>query len=388
MSDSSTASLFLPRERRVLLWLCVGAVCWRWLLAIRAPLPGVDAALDLWVAQGVAKGHLAVLGDVWWRPWWAMCVAPAVACGAAPFAAAQVLGCLCGGLVIWPVAAAAERLRQGAGIPSAVLALAAAMPAQGAAMATALPLATFASAMAVLCWVRGRWVACLLLTTAVAVMGHEHLLPAAKGESAGGFLPIWNGVRAAWSLAGAFAVLSVLPPRPRRIVGVWVATGTVLVVAVVLGVPRQVLPLWSPLVAVLAGVGLARWPRRLAEVAIAAVVVVDFLAAWQATEARDAIVERLLGAHLAAHAGPAQVLVSDLPRLTFFAGAHPRTFGSRDALLHAASQPETAFVALSPAAADATTTSALSGRFMRYQVPVPLRDLVVDRRIAIFARRE
>ncbi|MBP8301452.1 MAG: hypothetical protein KA020_13880 [Planctomycetes bacterium] len=387
MTDSPQASLFSPRERRILLWLCVGAICWRWLLAIRAPLPGVDASLDLWVARRLATGDFAALGAVWWRPWWALCVAPFVACGAPAFVAGQVVACVFGGLVIWPLAAAAERLRQGAGIPCAVVALAAAVPAQGAAMASALPLACFGVALAALCWVQGRWLRCGLLTALVLGLSREQLLPGSS-PPLGGVLAAWTGLRGAWSLAGAFAVLSVLPPRPRRIVGLWIATAMVLAATLATGTATEALAQWSPLVACLAGVGLARWPKRLAELALSGIIVVDFLGAWQAIESREAVVERLLGAHLATRAGMAQGVVCDLPRITFFAGGRPRPLATGDALLQAASAPEVQFVVLSRTLASATTTSALSSRFVRYQVPAHLRDLVADHRLAIFVRRE
>lgn len=386
MTDS-TAPLFSARDRRVLLWLCVAAVCWRWLLAIRAPLPGLDACQDLWVAQQLAKGDFGALAAVWWRPWWALAVAPAVACGAKAFATAQVLGCVVGGLVLWPVAAAAQRLRPGAGVPAAVVVLAAAVPSQGAAVGSALPVAALLVALAVLAQVRGRWLAALGLAGLAAAAGGEQLVPI--GSSAGSWTAAWLALRGAWSLAAPFALLALLPPRPRHVLMLWTVTVLVPVIAWSLGWLRESLPAWSPILAVLCGVGLARWPQRLGELALAGIVVVDFLAAWQAAEPRDTIVERLLGSHLAQRLGPGQQVVADLPRLLFYAGQRPAAVADGDGLLQAASRPGVAFVVLGRAARPSgTATAALSGRFVRYQVPTELRDLVVDRHLTVFVGRE
>ena len=138
----------------------------------------------------------------------------------------------------------------------------------------------------------------------------------------------------------------------------------------------------------LAAVGLARWPVRLGELALGGFVVIGFLAAWQRTEPRVAIAERLLGTHLAHRSGPDAAIVADLPRLLFFAGQRPVAPIDRDALLHVASAPGVAFVVLSATAADATVTSALSSRFGRYQMPADLRDLAADRELLVFVRRE
>lgn len=387
MNAPAPSALFSPRDRRALLWLCVAAICWRWLLAIRSPLPAAGACTDLWVAQQLAAGRFGAFTEVWWRPLWALCVAPAVAAGGSAFVAAQVLGCVLGGLAIWPTAVAAERLRQGAGIPAAVFVLAAALPSHGAAVGSALPLATLLVGLAVAAWARGRPRAAIALFAAVAAMGCERLGP---GGAPGGFwIAAWNGLRDSWSLAFAAALLSVLPPRPRRIGAVWFAALAALAVAVAVDPTTARLPLWFPLVAVLGGVGLARLPTRLGELALAGFVVVAFLAGWQAAEPRDAIVERLLGEHLGTRLGPGQHVVADLPRVLFHAGQSPAPPATDDALLQAASAPSTAFVVLGGRVkVSPTVTSALSGRFVRYTVPSALRDLVVDRRITVFVLRE
>lgn len=384
MTEPAAAPLFSPRERRILLWLCVGAVCWRWLLAIRAPLPAPSACLDLWVAQQLVGGEFAALAEVWWRPWWALLLAAPLAAGAAPFLAAQVLGCLVGGLAIWPMAVAAERLRRGAGVPAAVIALAAALPAAGAAIGSALPLGTFAVAMAAVLVARARWLVAIgfLLAAVGLTIDRE------PGGPVRAWLDVWRHLRDGWSLAVPFALLALLSPRPPRAALLWLAAVVAFAMGWSTGRLSAVLPLWSPVVGVLAAVGIARWPVRLGELALGGVVVVGFLAAWQRTEPRVAIAERVLGTHLAHRCGPGEAIVADLPRLLFFAGQRPVAPIDRDALLHAASAPGVVCVVLSATAADATVTSALSSRFGRYQMPADLRDLVADRQLLVFVRRE
>ena len=384
MNEPAAAPLFSPRERRILLWLCVGAVCWRWLLAIRAPLPAPSACLDLWVARQLVGGQFAALAEVWWRPWWALLLAPPLAAGAAPFLAAQVLGCLVGGLAIWPMAVAAERLRRGAGVPAAVIALAAGLPAAGAANGSALPLGTFVVAMAAACMARGRWLGAGAFVLAAVGLTIDR----EPGGAANAWLDVWRHLRDGWSLAVPFALLALLSPRPPRAALLWGGALVAFAVGWPTGRLSAVLPLWAPCVGVLAAVGVARWPVRLGELALGGFVVIGFLAAWQRTEPRVAIAERLLGTHLAHRSGPDAAIVADLPRLLFFAGQRPVAPIDRDALLHVASAPGVAFVVLSATAADATVTSALSSRFGRYQMPADLRDLAADRELLVFVRRE
>lgn len=386
--------LLSPRERRVLLWLSVAAVCWRWLLAIRAPLPGLDAATDLWVAQRLAHGDFAALGAVWWRPLWPLLLAPALAWGAAPFAAAQVAACTLGGLALWPVAVAAQRLREGAGVPAAVCLLAAAVDSAGAAAGAALPLATCFVALAAAEWTGGRpWRALVLAAVAAATCG-ERLAPAAPVAGAlAAAAAGWRALRAAWSAPGALACLSVLPPRPRRQPVLQLAAGLALALAAALlfatGAQDRFLPLAAAPVVVLAGVGLARLPGWSRELLLAGVVVLGFHTGWHLAEPRDVVVERLLGEHLLGRCAPGDTVVSDLPRVLWAARTRPTPPATADALLAAAARPDVAFVVLGgPFAGSATVRSALAGRFRRYEVPNSFRDLVVDRGLAVFSRRE
>ena len=116
------------RDQRALLWLCCAAICWRWFVGLRSPLPGVEACRDLWLAEQLAVGEFGALLDRVWEPLYGALLAPAIALGATPFAAAQVASCVLGGLAVVPIALAADRLREGAGVPAAAIAMAASGP--------------------------------------------------------------------------------------------------------------------------------------------------------------------------------------------------------------------------------------------------------------------
>jgi len=388
MTDQPAAtSLFPPREARVLLWLCVGAICWRWLLAKRAPLPGVDACVDLWRAQRLAVGDVPVLATDWLEPWWELLLAPAVLCGADPFVAAQVLASVLGGLVLWPAAIAAERLRQGAGVPTAVLVLAASTASVAAGAGSAIGLHALLVALGCACWTGGRRWSAALLFALVAVAGGERLQPA--GVGAAWWSQAWAGLRSSWSLAALLALLSVLPPRPAKILVLWAVSLAVLGQALATGATATLLPVWSPMVAVLAGVGLARLPVRARDIALVACVAVDLLGAWRAVEGKKALAERQIGAHLLQRLPPTQRIVSDLPRLLYFAGQQPVPIASADALLAAAATDGIAFVVLGESySRQSTLTSTLAARFSRYQLPGALVDGAMARHITVFARRE
>src|SRR5262245_43864918 len=246
--------LFAPRERRILLWLCAGAICWRWVCAVRSPLPSVAACRDLWLAERLAQGEFALLAESMTQPWWALLLWPAVAAGIDAFAAAQVLACAIGGLLVWPVAVAAERLREGAGVPAAVLALAAGGPAAAAGGGAATPLLAIAVALSVVGIASRRWVL-------VAVSGALALAPGVEAIVSGGAYRAtpWHlhELRLGWGISVALALCSVLPPRPRALPLLGALAAAMLAASVLRG-SLQWLLLSSPIVVVLAAVGLAR----------------------------------------------------------------------------------------------------------------------------------
>src|SRR5262245_31983880 len=224
--------LFAPRERRILLWLCAGAICWRWVCAVRSPLPSVAACRDLWLAERLAQGEFALLAESMTQPWWALLLWPAVAAGSDAFAAAQVLACAIGGLLVWPVAVAAQRLREGAGVPAAVLALAAGGPAAAAGSGAVTPLLALAVATAVLGIATRRWVLAAVAGTLALAPGIEAIV---IGVSFRAQPWHWHELRLGWGAVAALALWSVLPPRPRALPMLWLVAAAMLATSVVRG---------------------------------------------------------------------------------------------------------------------------------------------------------
>lgn len=382
-----------PREARILLWLVAAAICWRWLLGIRAPLPGVDDCLDLFAAQQLAAGNGAALAELWWRPCWALLLAPAVWLGAEPFAAAQVLACVCGGLSLWPAALAAERIRAGAGIPAAVLLLAASLPAHGAGLGSAVALGNLLVAGVLWAVVQSRPALAWLLWSVAAGMVPRQLAP--TGELPDGIVPAglagcWGALRIGWSVLLPLACLSLLPDARRR--AGWLPCMVLFALVVAIGLATgsglRVWPVWAPLAAVLAAVALARLPYRLRDLLLALLVAFEFHAAWQLAEPRERIVQRLLGLQLRGQLAPGQRLVSDLPRLLVFAGQAPQAIGSEDALLQAAGAEAVGALVLSDRRwLSPTLTATLASSYLRHQVSGGLRDLVADADLQVFLRR-
>lgn len=147
-------------RQRALLWLCVAAVCWRWLLAARTPVPAEDGVNYLWMAQQFALGDAAAALSEPFAPLWSLLLALPIALGAEPFVAGQVLGCLCGGLAVLPVAALGERLARGAGPIAAALCATSSVFARTAAEVLTEPLFVLLAATATWAGCSERWWRC------------------------------------------------------------------------------------------------------------------------------------------------------------------------------------------------------------------------------------
>ncbi len=169
----------------------------------------------------------------------------------------------------------------------------------------------------------------------------------------------------------------------------WGAALAVLGWALASGTTAALLPVWSPLLAVLAGVGLARLPVRVRDLALVACVAVDFFSAWHGVEPKAALVERKVGALLLERLPEGQRVVSDLPRVLYFAGQQPVRIAAADALLAAAAGDGVTFLVLGERfSRQSTLTSTLAARFSRYQLPNALVEAAADRHLTVFARRE
>lgn len=365
-------------DRRLVLVVAGATVVWRWLIAQRTPLPGIDACLELWRAERLAGGSFGELAAAWWQPWWALLLAPAVACGAPAFAAAQIAACVCGALTVVVVALAAERLREGAGLPAAVLAMAGAgaSVAAGAGSATTL----YAFLVGLGAWaVAGRRTAFGVLCWLLAAAGVGERLVAVEST--------WRHLRLGLGVGLPLALLAWLPPRPGRAPMVWCALGCAIAASVVVPGAPAWLPAWAPAGAVLGGVGLARLPGLWRDVLLCVVVVLECLTAWHEIEPREAIAERIVGRYLAHRLSGAERVVSDLPRVSW--AAHQRPEGLLpDALLNAAADPAVAAVVCGRAlAADATLTASLAGVFVRHDLPADLADLAAEHGLLVWLRR-
>lgn len=322
-------------DRRVVLWLMVAAICWRWLLAARTPLAGPASCHDLWLAQQLAGGDFVVLGLQWWSPLWPLLLAPAIALGAPPLLAAQVLAAVLGGLAIWPLAIAAERRRSAAGVGAAVLLMVAPGLAVDAGGGGAGNLLALLFGGVVVLGRRRRWLA---LSLAVLALG-----------------ALVDPVRA------GFAGWPLCCP----------ASGAV-----------------EPLVALLVGLGLARWSPRWRELVWCAAVAGACYLAWQAVEPADAAIERWLGQRLARQLAPGQRISTDRPRVALAAGQRPLPLADAEAVRADAAPGEVAYVVLGqPLARQASLTALLAGTFARHQLPNDAVDPVEARGLLVLIRR-
>lgn len=378
------------RDQYVVLVLGIAAFTWRWFVSLRSPMPGVGACGDLWAAAELARGAGAGLAVHWRDPLWSLVLAPAIACGASPFLAAQVAACVLGSVVSWPVAAAAERLREGAGVPAAVCATVAAGPVVAAGVGSGASLLAFVLALALLALACGRTWLAAALAFVVALAGADELAPAT-----GALRELRLGVGTALLLAP----FAFLPPRPRRAPWIAFALLAVLVAALVgslvgslggsleRGGPSAWLPTWSPAVAVLAGVGLARLSKLQRDLVLCVVVALECYGGWHEIEPRDLLAERALGRFVARHLPSGRRVLSDLPRVLWAAGQRPDAC-TAEALAEQAQDPDVGAIVIGPELARSSTlASSLAGTFAHYELPVDLGDLVAARGMRVLIRR-
>ena len=363
-----------PRDQRVVLTLTGAAVVWRWLLAQATPMPGLDACHDLWLTWQLAHGAFGELMPRWWQASWALLLSPFAACGVAPWTAAQILASVCGGLAVWPVASAAERLREGAGVPAAVLAMVAAGTA-GTGSAAAWH--SLLVALAVRAWIGDREVLAFGLAAVAALGGGDRLV------DDGALL------RVARLAIGSLVLLplAAMPPRPRRLAGLVLVLGVVLAVTGIVASPLAWWPTWSPLVAVVVGVGLARLSTRWRELVLCIAVALECHGGWNSLEPATAAAERSVARYVARRLPAGQCVLSDLPRVLWAAGQSPDATVGAD-VLDAADWPAVGAIVLGRTAPwSATIAAGLAGRFTTYPLPSDLQDLVAARGLRVLIRR-
>lgn len=342
-------------------------------------MPGVDACRDLWLAEQLANGDLSALFDRVLEPLYALLLAPALAFGASPFAAAQVVACLLGGLVVVPAALAAERLREGAGVCAGAVAMVAAGPvvAAGAGAATAM----FTLLAACCLWA--------LAARRFVLSGGSLLLVVAGGtdQVASVPQPVWEQLRLGVGSAVLLLPLLLLPPRSRMF-GVLFAAQLVLVaIAWLLDAWTSLLPLYSPVLAVLAGLGLARLPVRLRDVLLSIIVAIECHAAWTLGEPEAAVIERVLPHYLMRRANAAgDIVLANLPRIRWSAGQDPSapTVSYADAMRD---DKVASIIMTAGEAKDASLRALLAAKFERAPVPTDIAELVFERSLHVLRRR-
>ncbi|MBL8752504.1 MAG: hypothetical protein JNK15_04310, partial [Planctomycetes bacterium] len=146
-----------------------------------------------------------------------------------------------------------------------------------------------------------------------------------------------------------------------------------------------------PVVA-LAALAIARLRGRWRTAALGAAVASGLAFAWNGRIDADRAVDRDLGVWLRPQSGPAAAVCSELPRVTWFAGARPglpRRFTPAQWLEQAA-PPEVRWLVLAErtrAEFTAAEVAALERRFRPAAMPQSLQGAVEGRRIFVFERR-
>lgn len=364
------------------MWLCCAGICWRWFVGIRTPMPGVDACTDLWLAEQLVAGDVSPLLSRLWEPFYALLLTPALAFGAPPFLAAKVVACLLGGVACVPAGLAAERLRAGAGVSAAALTMVAAGPvvAAGAGAATAMFVLLTACALwafAARRLVVGGVLAALVLAGGVDCVASQ---PA----------PLWSQLR-----LGLGSVVLLLPLVPvlvsrthLRPLGVLFAAELVVVlVAWLVDGWASLTPIYAPILAVLAGLGLARLPVRLRDVVLCVVVAVECHAAWTLLEPEAAVVERVLPQYLdrRVHRDGESLLVN-VPRIRWVVGQDPA--GAARPFAEAMTDDRIGSIVMTAdEARDASLRALLAAKFERAPVPTDLAELLLERSLHVLRRR-
>lgn len=322
--------LFDDRDRRILLWVVAATVCWRWLLAVRAPLPGEDAVLDLWVARELGGGDLTALQHVWSGPLWSALITPGVLLGFEPFECAMVLGAVLTGLGIVPAAIAAQRWQRsrgaGAGTSVALLMASVPQPALSTAGGAATPVQLLLAGLGLLALSRRRF----------------------------GLGAVLVGVAALDAMRG--------------------------------GLPG-LLPLGMLAAAVIAAIGLCRLHVRLRDLLLTLAVAAMFWLAWNGGVAgsKTVIVERHLGEFVGERLAPDETVASDLPRVLYYSGRRPEVF-DEDELRALLGQESTGAVVVRRNTAR-QLRAAIDARFSRYRLSQRFADLVAAHGVVLLLPR-
>src|SRR5690606_34911257 len=175
-----------------------------------------------------------------------------------------------------PTALAAERLREGAGVPAAALAMVAAGPVLAAGAGAATAMFTLLLACSLWAYAARRWAWSVVLLPVVIAGGTD--------EVAARSLPLLHQpfaqLRVALGAAVVALPLLLLRPYSRRFLVPALGFCAVGMVALVTSTWVTLLPICSPILSVLAGLGLARLPLRLRDVLLSLLVAAECHTAW------------------------------------------------------------------------------------------------------------
>ncbi|MEZ5964089.1 MAG: hypothetical protein R3F56_09615 [Planctomycetota bacterium] len=192
----------------------------------------------------------------------------------------------------------------------------------------------------------------------------------------------------AFGVAGALALLGVWRSRHNADLRPLALT-LVLAVAVVLAfaVRRRFLVAWWPLVIAYAGVGLLDLPRSWRGLAVAAAVVLGVAGGWRTTE-RDRLAERAVGAHLHTVLHSGDEVVTDLTRVSYFAGRRPLPprHRSADEMIAAAHAPRVRFLVLGSRRPTTAAVRDALPEFAPVELPAPIARLAAERGLDVLAR--
>lgn len=426
-------------ERRKLLWIAVAAVVWRWMLAARTPVPSEDGVTYLWMAQRFAAFDFCTPVEEVFPPLLPLLCAVPIWFGLPATLAGPLVCSLCVGLALFPLAALAERLRAGAGLPAALLCATGSLLARNAAevfteqpflLLTALMFwcgATSRLGWAGACaglasWLRPEAAALpLCLFVAHGRMAWRALPPFAalfavvplwRGLCGFGFHPLpilsfheqrdeladrgnlgSNLVAVPGALIEAYGpmlALAFLAPfrlRLARSLWCWLLID---VAGMVTFVVRKRFFLSAAVAVVpLCAAGLARLPRLLRSVVLAVLCAIGMWDGWHSVTDVNRFAEREVGEHLAERLGPGQEVAGNLQRVIWFAGRRPpppRVFSVTE-LLQQARAPSVAFVVLAERREDfPVLQAALLKDFATYKLPLEIAARARVRGIAVFVR--
>lgn len=375
--------LFDGRQRRILFWLTLAALAWRCILALRTPVPSQDGVTYLWMAQCFAAAKVSAALSEPFSPLWPVLLALPIRLGMEPVLAGKLLGCFFGAIALLPVAAIAEHIRKGAGLPTAALAATARSLCLPAVECYTEPLFAWVLAGGILAGIRQQWWklgvwsavlfmvrpegvllplsflllrgsyrAILLCGLAVAGFGswrwscglgfdpipkiafHETRddLGGERGDFIGNIMRVPAAYMEAFLLAGALAFLAIISPRAKNVCRIGMLFLLALLPMLTFVVRKRFFAGWAPTILPLAGVGFlslrvylqSAWSMpRVPKAILITACLLDILLGWQSTMDTNRMAERLVGEHLGQQMAPDRTMVSNLTRVLWFAGQRP-----------------------------------------------------------------